>query len=86
MRRRILKAAGIFVLLAALGIGCLFGTSLSYPYCLVLEPLWVNAKTRVELENRLFAFYRCEAIDPAHTVWREDPPPDGQTIPYPEGP
>ena len=59
------------------GIACLYATSLSYPYCLVMEPSWMKSKTRQELESRLFAFYQCRPIDPSLTVWSRNLPQEG---------
>ena len=80
MNTMAIKALVILSVLLALGITCLYTTSLSYPYCLVMEPAWMKAKTRHELEARLVAFYTCEPIDPELTVWRGNPPKGGQTI------
>jgi hypothetical protein len=80
MKRRALKAVVILAALVGLGIACLYRTSLSYPYCLVMESSWMKAKTQRELETRLFAFYRCGRIDPALTVWSKEPLKDGQTV------
>jgi hypothetical protein len=80
MKRRLIKVLTILGVAIPVGIFCLYTTSLSYPYCLAMEASWMQAKTRPELESRLFAFYRCSKVDPAFTVWRNDPPPDGQHI------
>ena len=65
-------------LLGICGILCLYMTSLSYGYCLVMERMWMKAKTKEELESRLFAFYQCDPIDPALTVWNRTPLEEGQ--------
>lgn len=78
MKRRFLKILTILGVAVPLGILCLYTTSLSYPYCLAMESLWMKAKTQQELEARLFAFYQRCRIDPEMTVWRKDPPRQGQ--------
>jgi hypothetical protein len=80
MKTKALKFITILVLLAVLGIACLYTTSLSYPYCLVMESSWMKAKTQRELEARLFAFYQRGRIDPARTVWKTEPLANGQTV------
>jgi hypothetical protein len=80
MKRRFIKILTILGVATPLGILCLYQTSLSYPYCLVMESQWAKARTQHELESRLFAFYRCFRIDPDMTVWKNDPPKEGQRI------
>jgi len=80
MKLRIIKILTILGVAIPVGIVCLYHTSLSYPFCLAMESSWMQAKTRPELESRLFAFYRCSKVDRASTVWRNDPPQDGQHI------
>jgi hypothetical protein len=79
MKRRLIKILTILGLAVPVGILCLYTTSLSYPYCLAMESQWMRAKTQHELECRLFAFYQCCRIDPDLTVWRKDPPQEGQS-------
>lgn len=79
MKTKILTTIGVLVAVVATGILCLQLTSLSYLYCLLMEPGWLKSKTRHELESRLFAFYRVEPVDPGLTVWRQQPLRDGQT-------
>lgn len=67
------------VAVAAAVLG-LYTTSLSDPYCLLRESSWLKAKTKHELESRLFAFYSSSRIDPAMTVWSGAPLKKGQTV------
>jgi hypothetical protein len=71
--------AAVPAAMAAAVLG-LYTTSLSDPYCLIRESSWLKAKTKHELESRLFAFYSSRKIDPAMTVWNRAPLKNGQTV------
>ena len=78
LMKAILTIAGVLCMTLLLGVLCLHLTSLSYLYCLLMEPGWLKSKTRHELESRLFAFYSVRPIDPGLTVWKRQPLRDGQ--------
>lgn len=63
-----MKAILVIAIVALLGV-LFYATPLSYLYCLAREDSWEQAKTRGEMEDRLFGLYSESRITPAVPGW-----------------
>jgi hypothetical protein len=69
MSRRFLLTGAMIVIAAAVAVPLFYATPLSYLYCLVRQNSWHAAKTEVELDHRMLAFYTKHNISPSESMW-----------------